>query len=156
MRKITTIVGAYVKAGQVAKDMRRALWSDLRGQDAEAVADFKASIAEGIRERGESPKRFHEDFRIATTMGPIVDEAGDEDPRAFTPQMVSAVNACGGGVEGYEAVLASDESLEDIAKAAKPAETPLQRAKRLAADLAKVMPELTKKQQAAIISGLSA
>lgn len=157
MRKRNTIVTAYLRIESTVATMRRDLWNDIRGLDPDEIDTMRDEISAEIRENGFSPKRFQNDLRIARTMGPIVDEAEIEDGRTWSDQMVSAVNALGGGVDAYLEILESDETPEAIAKAARGnAETPLQRAKRIAADLAKVLPSLTPKQRAAILASLTA
>ena len=159
MRKIRTIVNVYVKAETTANDRRASLWNDLRDLPEERREEINAEIKAGLKAEGIPLKRFNEDWNLAVSMGPIVDESESESNRPFTPQMYSAVNALGGDVEAFDMVCASDETAEEISKAANESggsETPLQTAKRLAADLATVLPKLTDKQAAKILASLTA
>jgi len=154
MRNVKTIVTMYVKVEKDAQQRVAKLWSDLREVDEDERKPWQREVAASIRESGADPKRFNGECALAMFLGPYADDWEGTLPKRFwTDQMRSAINSAG----GLDEVVEDGRGLEEIAKDAKEsAETPLARAKRLAADLAKVLPNLTEKQRTAILNSLTA
>lgn len=82
------IVSTYVNLEIATRTRLRDLWSFIR-DSVDDPETFKAETIDSLAEVGCDPKKFRDEFNLATAMGPHDDERSH--PYAFTPQMQSAI-----------------------------------------------------------------
>jgi len=82
------IVSTYVNLEIATRTRLRDLWAFIR-DNVEDPETFKAETIDSLVEVGCDPKKFRDEFNLATAMGPHDDERSH--PYAFTPQMQSAI-----------------------------------------------------------------
>ena len=82
------IVSTYVNLEIATRTRLRDLWSFIR-DSVDDPETFKAETIDSLAEVGCDPKKFRDEFNLATAMGPHDDERSH--PYAFTPQMQAAI-----------------------------------------------------------------